>query len=204
MKKILPVVVALLLTATMFPLTSCNPEIGNKGDKTAQSDAKKHHTPADTANLPNYRYVDQDTLLAHYNLAKDYSEQMLQLQNQYENTARQRQGAIQSLASQYQQKAQNNGYLSQDAYEADMKNLQSRQSAAENELGKLQVSMQNQMANAQKIINDSIESYIAEYNKARGYDAIFMKAATIYINPDLDITQEVVDGLNARYNKVKK
>lgn len=31
-----------------------------------------------------------------------------------------------------------------------------------------------------------------------------MKAATLYINPALDVTDEVVKGLNERYNKVKK
>lgn len=44
-------------------------------------------------------------------------------------------------------------------------------------------------------------NYIEEYNKTRGYDAILMKAATLYISPDLDITDEVLEGLNARYNK---
>ena len=53
-------------------------------------------------------------------------------------------------------------------------------------------------------MNDSIEAFIKEYNKTRGYDAILFKAATLYINPALDITNEVVEGLNARYNKVKK
>ena len=35
------------------------------------------------------------------------------------------------------------------------------------------------------------------------YDAIFFKNATLYINPNLDITDEIVEGLNARYNKKK-
>jgi outer membrane protein len=56
----------------------------------------------------------------------------------------------------------------------------------------------------QQAVNDSIKAFIAEYNKTRGYDAILIKNATLYINPALDITDEVVEGLNARYNKVKK
>ena len=56
----------------------------------------------------------------------------------------------------------------------------------------------------QKTIQDSIESYIKIYNAQKGYDAILMKAATLYINPALDVTDEVVKGLNERYNKVKK
>ena len=57
---------------------------------------------------------------------------------------------------------------------------------------------------AQKTVNDSIKAFIEDYNKSRGYDAILFKGATLYINPALDITDEVVEGLNARYNKVKK
>ena len=51
-------------------------------------------------------------------------------------------------------------------------------------------------------LNDSIEAFIKEYNKTRGYDAILYKAVGVYFNPALDITDEVIKGLNARYNKV--
>ena len=57
---------------------------------------------------------------------------------------------------------------------------------------------------AQQAVNDSIEAFVKEYNKTRGYDAILLKNATLFINPDLDITNEIVEGLNARYNKVTK
>ena len=60
------------------------------------------------------------------------------------------------------------------------------------------------MEKAQRTVNDSIQAFIKDYNKTRGYDAILYKNATLYINPDLDITSEVLEGLNARYNKVKK
>jgi outer membrane protein len=64
--------------------------------------------------------------------------------------------------------------------------------------------MQQQYMEAQKIVNDSIQKFIEVYNAQHGYDAILLKAATLYIDPALDITDEVVEGLNARYNKVKK
>ena len=78
------------------------------------------------------------------------------------------------------------------------------QSSAQNELAKMQTNMQNAAMEAQKIVNDSITSYINEYNKKYGYDAIFFKAATLYIDERLDITDDVIKGLNARYNKEKK
>ncbi len=51
-------------------------------------------------------------------------------------------------------------------------------------------------------LTDSIEAFIKDYNRKKGYDAILYKAAGVYFNPALDITNEVIDGLNKRYNKV--
>lgn len=78
------------------------------------------------------------------------------------------------------------------------------QNEAQRQVSTLENNMQKAMMDAQKTVNDSITKFIEEYNATRGYDAILYKNATLYINPALDITNEVVEGLNARYNKVKK
>lgn len=205
MKKLFTSLCAIMMVAVSIASASCNKgDEGKDSNKKEQSATKTTAQPRVPANRPgekpNYRYVDSDTLLANYNLAKDYQEEMLRQQNNYDNTARQRQAAIQSLMAKYQQQAQNNT-MDEAAYNKAMADIQNRQQAAEKELGQMQVNMQNQMMEAQKIVNDSIMNYIEEYNKTRGYDAILMKAATLYISPDLDITKEVLEGLNARYNK---
>ncbi len=56
-----------------------------------------------------------------------------------------------------------------------------------------------QMADKQKALMDSINNFIIEFNKERKYDAILFRDAGLYFNPALDITAEVVEGLNARY-----
>lgn len=199
MKKAIISLFSFLMVMTVAVGTvSCNKEEGKDAKKTTAAPKK------DASQLPNYRYVDSDTLLAKYNLAKDYQEEMLRLQNNLDNAARQQQSSIEGLASQYQQKQQNNGYASQAEMERDMKTLQSKQASAENQLAQMQNNMQNQMAAAQQAVQDSIMNYIKEYNATKGYDAIFMKAATLYIDPALDITDEVLKGLNERYNKVNK
>lgn len=200
MKKIaLSLLTVTLLMGAALCNSSCSKEKIPEA-KTTKTTAKKDSNKS----LPNYRYVDSDTLLEKYNLAKDYQEEMLRMQNNLDNTARQQQSSIESLAAQYQQKQQNNGYTSQQEVERDMRNLQQKQTAAQNTLGKMQTDLQTQMATAQRTVQDSIMNYIKEYNATKGYDAIFMKAATLYIDPALDITDEVLEGLNARYNKMKK
>lgn len=173
----------------------------NDGPKKAPA-KKEAKVPKDQ--LPNYRYVDLDSLLSRYNLAKDYNEEMLRIQGNLEQEAKKHDNAIQAFANQMQNKMQNNSYLSRESYEQDEKHLNSLQANAQKTLGAKQQEAASKAAAAQQAVNDSIQEFIKEYNKKHGYDAIFFKAATLYIDEDLDITDEVVEGLNARYNKVKK
>ncbi len=191
-----------LILGTLFSLSSCG---GNeKKDAAAPAAAApKTEKKADVV-LPNYRYVDFDTLLANYNLAKDYNEEIMRMQNNMEQEVKKHENSIQHLASQMQNKIQNNSYLTQESYESDQKKLNSLQANAQKSVGAMQQNFASKAEKAQKTVNDSIEAFIADYNRTHGYDAIFNKAAALHFNPALDITKEVVEGLNARYNKVKK
>lgn len=178
------------------------------GDKKDAADAKPVAKTSASAKpvheLPNYRYVDVDTVLSKYNLAKDYNEEMLRLQSNLDSKAKKHENSLQNQAAAMQNKLQNNGYLSEESFNQDQQRLANAQNAAQREMASLQNDFQNSAMKAQQSVNDSIEAYIKEYNAKHGYDAIFQKAATLYIDPALDITDEIVEGLNARYNKVKK
>lgn len=179
-------------------LASCN------DSKQDTKPATKTDKVAAKDNLPNYRYVDLDTVLAKYALAKDYNEEMMRMQSSMESTMRTHEKRLQSQAAVMQNKMNNNGYLTRESYEQDQNSLNSMQAEAQKQAATLQSNFEQQALQAQKNVNDSINAFIEEYNKSRGYDAIFFKAATLYINPALDVTDEVVEGLNARYNKLKK
>ena len=153
--------------------------------------------------MPNYRYVDLDTILSKYNLAKDYNEEMIRMQSSMESEVKRHENNLQSFATSMQNKLQNNGYLTEASYKADQQQITDMQNKAQKAVAALQTNFESAAMNAQKSVNDSIVAFIQEYNAKKGYDAIFFKAATLYINPALDITDEVVEGLNARYNKVK-
>ncbi|MBD5370705.1 MAG: OmpH family outer membrane protein [Bacteroides sp.] len=194
MKKNLLTILS-LLCAVLISASSCG------SDKPEQKKAAPAKPAAAAAQLPNYRYVNIDTVLAKYNLAIDYNEEMLRMQNNLEAEAKRHEASIKSFANSMQTKAQNNQYT-QAGYEADQKKLAQMQTNAGSAMDKLQRSSLESAAAAEKVVQDSIHNFIEHYNASRHYDAIFMKAATLYINPALDITEEVVEGLNARYNKV--
>ena len=157
-----------------------------------------------TGALPNYRYVDGDSVLSRYNLANDFMEQMIKKQSGMEAEMKKLEQNITTQQKVMQDKYQSGQYQSESDMQGDQKRLAELQKSAEEKMAQLQEEILKLTEKNQKTVTDSINKFIEEYNKTRGYDAIFFKAATLYINPALDITDEVVEGLNARYNKVKK
>lgn len=191
--------IMLLAVFGISTLTGCGDSPKEKKEATS-----KTVKSGNTGDLPNYRYVDLDTVLEKYHLAKDYNEEMLRMQTSMENELRGHESKIQSMAQVMNKKMQSNGYLSEDALKADQQKMASLQNSAQKRAGDLQANYEKAAMNAQKAVNDSIEAFIKSYNESKHYDAIFFKAATLYIDPRLDITDEVVKGLNERYNKIKK
>lgn len=198
-KMMIRLAVCAMAVMTLSATTACSDKQDSKAPQAKQQSAK-----AKAGDLPNYRYVDLDTLLGKYNLAKDFNEELIRLQSSAEGTMKGHESKIQQLGTQMQNKMQNNGYLSEASYRADEQQLANMQQNAQQSYQKLQANIAQAMEKAQRTVNDSIQAFIKDYNKTRGYDAILYKNATLYINPDLDITSEVLEGLNARYNKVKK
>lgn len=191
----------------MGTLISCGGTAKNsdskKDDKTEEVKSNKidaQKFPAST----NIRYIDLDSVMANYELAKKFQSEGQALMNRYQSEGQKRQSAMQTLASQVQQKGQNNQYATQQDYEKDMMRLQSMQQEGEKVLGQMQQSMEQTALNNQKILNDSLENYLEVYNRDKKYDAILFKAVGAYFNPALDITAEVIKGLNERYKADKK
>ncbi|MBJ2185896.1 OmpH family outer membrane protein [Paramuribaculum intestinale] len=175
----------------------------------ANQNADQAATAADStaeAKAPsmNIRFIDADSITTHYNLAKDFKDIAIRAISKLENAQQNKGAEIQRFAAQIEQKYRSNGYLSQASYEADMNKLNKMQQDAQNYLANLQNTTDQEMAEQRQQLNDSIENYIKIYNAGKGYDAILYRHSGVYFNPDLDITNEIIEGLNARYNKVEK
>lgn len=173
---------------------------GGKKDEETKSN-KSNNTPAA---LTNIRYIDGDSLAASYNLAKDLNEAMLRNSSNYDAIQRQKSAEIQKFGGEMQNKYQNNGYLSEASFKADQQKLQKMQMDAENYLGSLQRTYANEARQSSIQLKDSIDNFLKIYAKQKGYEIIFEKSATLYIDSKYDVTEEVVKGLNARYVKLKK
>ena len=191
----------LLLSLFAITATSCG---GSSSSDSAAGAPIQQAVPADGATTTslNIRYIDSDSLMTHYNRAKDFQEASMRAVSKIESARQAKANEIQKFAAAIEQKARSNGYLSEASYNADMQKLQKMQQDAENYLANLSRNTENELGQQQLQLNDSIENYIKVYNASKGYDAILFKAAGVYFNPSLDITRDIINGLNARYNKV--
>ena len=182
---------ALFAAVALVMVTSCN-------DKPAEA-PKTTGTAIENLKI---RYIDEDSIMANYNLAKDINEAMLRRQNQFDAAQKQRGNEISKFGNAMQQKYQNNQYLTEEAFNADQAKLQKMQADAENYLASLQRSIQNELDQSQIQLLDSIDNFMKDYAKKKGFDMVLRKSATLFIDEKYDVTKEVIEGLNKRYNKV--
>ena len=176
----------------MVASTSCN-------DKPAEAPKASAGTGLEALKV---RYIDEDSIMANYNLAKDINEAMLRRQNQYDAAQKQRGNEISKFYNAMQQKYQNNQYLTEEAFNADQAKLQKMQADADNYLASMQQSIQNELNQSQIQLLDSIDNFMKDYAKKKGFDMVLRKSATLFIDEKYDVTDEVIEGLNKRYNKV--
>lgn len=188
MKKLIPALCACLAIVA----SSC------AGDKKADA-ASTAAVPEPHATSINIRYVVLDSIYKNYTLAQITASEAQTMAMQLQSFQSQLAGQLQNQAAQIQKKAESNGYLTQASYEADMKDLNSRQTSFQNQYAQREAKANQEMAIKQQALLDSINNFIIDFNRERKYDAILLKDAGLYFNPALDITAEVVEGLNARY-----
>ena len=146
----------------------------------------------------NIRYIDVDSILSAYTLAQElFAEQQKEV-NALESAARQKESELQRMQASIESKARNNGYLSEQSFNTDVASLQQRQNEAGQWLNTHQERIARLMATQRQQLDDSLQNFLKAYNAVYNYDAILDKKCGFF-NPSLDITDQIISGLNERY-----
>jgi len=143
-------------------------------------------------------YVNLDTLESNYEYFKtkkiEFEKRQQSMQNEVERLARN----FQQELTAFQKKVQA-GSLTQTEGEAAQKRLAGMQENLE----RRQQSLGQQLMTEQEAFNldlqKRLDDFISVFNKDKGYDFIlsYVKGGNIlFANPNLDITQEVISGMN--------
>lgn len=192
MKKLYVTVKTLAACALLLGASSC----GNKETAAPVAPATNDGQAAATINI---RYIDADSVIGSYALAQQLMEEQQRELNKLQQWHENKQRELQGLANTISQKQQNNVYLSQASMQEDVNNLQKKSEEAERYFGTQQQRLAIAGEQMQRRLNDSINSFIKDYNAVHGYDAILLREAGVYFKPELNISAEVIEGLNARF-----
>ena len=160
----------------------------------------------DTTPALKIAYVDIDTLLTNYKLWIQLNEEMIRKEENIRTTLNEKAKDLQADFEEFERKLNNNGFATRERAESEQNRILKKRQ----DLEQLQERLSNELAienNKNNVLfRDSINAFINAYNKVKGYNVILSRIGDnlLYIDSDMNITQEIIDGLNARYEANKK
>lgn len=178
-------------------MVSCN--------KQAPKVEAKSEAPAAATTSMKIAYVEVDSIMSQYKFCKEYSLILQKKSQNIQNTINAKGRNLQAAAAKFQQDVQNNKYTQQQA-EAVNAGLQKQNADLQALQQRLGTEFQNETDKFNKALRDSIQHYLAAYNKDKKYALIISKAGDniLYADKTYDITNEVIAGLNKAYKPTSK
>jgi outer membrane protein len=151
-------------------------------------------------------YVNTDTLLNKYDYYKDISKasenKRFSLENDLANKAR----TFQNKVAFFQQRAQQGHMTQEQAQTTQMQLQQEEQNIMAYRDKSAQALAQEEAKKTEDILN-KIHDYLKEFNAGDKYDMVIgysKGGGVLYAKEDLDITKQVLEGLNKKYAEDKK
>ncbi|MFV0420512.1 MAG: OmpH family outer membrane protein [Dysgonomonas sp.] len=159
----------------------------------------------DTTGVLPIAYINVDSLLHHYNLYNDSSEELLLEQKKINTIVDQKRKQLEGEYADFQKKVQNNAFLSQERYEQEGKRIQGLEASIQGQVQKLQADMYEKQDKMNNQISDSIRINVEDYNKKANYQLIFSNTPItkniIVAKGSYDITKVIIAQMNSRYQK---
>lgn len=192
MKKI-----SFLLCAAVFTLISCG--------KTANQEQCATNNETKRQPVITVAFVNIDTLLSQYNLAKISNEKLIKKQEDARLKINSQTRQLQNEMQEFQRKYENNAFLSRERAESEYNRLQKK----EVELQQLDRTLTQDLLQEQQTLTqqlrDSIDAAITDINKEGKYELIISTSSVndnvLFAKKQYDITNEVLESLNNRYHK---
>lgn len=149
-------------------------------------------------------YLNIDSLLLNYQFAQEANEKLMSKQEDARLKLNTKLRTLQNEMADFQRKLDNGAFLSQERAQKEYQRLQKKQQDLEQLEAKLtqDILEENQALNLQ--LSDSLMNYLKTYNADGRFEIILNNNAkdNILMAADgYDITNDVVNGLNARYAK---
>lgn len=150
--------------------------------------------------IPSIAYVNSDSLLQNYEYFKDKAEELEQKRVKLEAEFTNRAKGLQSEITNFQQNAGNLTMAQGQAKEEELRQKQQN-------LMQYQERLQQQLLIEENKVNnelyDKVSNYLDKYGKKNNFQLVLTYtkgSGVLYANDSLNITNQVVEGLNEEYN----
>ena len=195
-------IAAVVACSCASAFTSCNQAQGED----AESAKESGKTIVSKSGL-KIAYVLIDTLTNQYEYYKDVSDNFQKKQSNAEATINEKGKSFSAQVQEFQRKVQSNS-ITQQQYETEQARLQKLQQDIEGLQTRLSNTLQEEYQKELAALTDTIQNFTKSYAEEKGYDFILCKSSGIdnvlYGAPQYDITKEVVNALNKRFEKSGK
>ena len=199
MKK-LPLILSIIALAGVIALAIVNLTQGSK---------KAAPAPADGDSLKGeIVYFDLDRVLEEYDMANDLRSVVETKVNSINQEVTRRQNKLQKDANSFQDKL-NKGLMTQSTAQVQYQKLQEQEASFNNYAQQKQQEILEEQQVMLNQISDAIKTFVDDYNAEMGYAMIIASQGDILPTPVvtvdslLDITDALIEGLNAAYVKEK-
>ena len=153
-------------------------------------------------------YFNMDRVLQEYDMANDLRSVVETKVNSINQEVTRRQNKLQKDASSFQDKV-NKGLMTQSTAQVQYQKLQEQDANFQNYAAQKQQEILEEQQVMLNQISDAIDTFVKEYNETMGYAMILASQGDILPMPvvtgdeALDITDALIEGLNAAYVKEK-
>ena len=192
--------IALFAFATMLFFTQCAKQ------QSAEQNTNNAATTAVAEKSIKVAFVDIDSLLSKYEFSIILNKEMLRKEEDMRMKLSEKAKALQADYDDFQRKLQNNVYATRERAEEEQARILKQKDALEKLEQRLigELSAESQKNNI--TLHDSINSFLKAYNAEKKFDLILSRVGDniLFANDALNITEEVINGLNARYTPATK
>lgn len=148
-------------------------------------------------------YLNVDSLLMNYTFAQEASDKLMSKQEDARVKMNTKLRTFQNEVADFQRKLENNAFMSRERAEKEQQRLAKKEQELQELEAKLtqDIMIENQKLNQQ--LADSLNNFLQIFNADGRYHVILSNSAkdnVLMANEQYDITNEVVNGLNARYS----
>lgn len=159
---------------------------------------------AESSEVMPVAYLNVDSLLANYTFAQVASDKLMSKQEDARVKMNTKLRTFQNEVADFQRKLENNAFLNRERAEKEQQRLAKKEQELQELEAKLtqDIMLENQKLNLQ--LADSLTNFLQLFNADGRYHIILSNNAkdnVLMAGKQYDITDEVIEGLNARYTK---